>query len=149
MGLFLSALVISVLAQKLVLSRWEKYVHNFVLNMDLTKQRKNEAANIIKYAVKVWYLKRKDRQKCMKCIKAQWKLFRSIRIMQGVKQDQRRLVDSCVVLADVFTLQCDGNNKTDKLVEQMNTMNIAVDKIEGTMNNIQSTLNQLLMDEVR
>jgi hypothetical protein len=51
--------LIAVLAQKLILNRWEKYVHNFVLNIELAKERRIEAANVIKYALKLWLLKRK------------------------------------------------------------------------------------------
>jgi hypothetical protein len=38
LGILSTALIISVLAQKLELSRSEKYVHNFVLNIELAKE---------------------------------------------------------------------------------------------------------------
>ncbi len=150
-GISSTALLISVLAQKLVFTRWEKYVYNFILNIELTKERKNQAANVIKYAIKVWYLKRKDKLKSIQCIKVQWKLFQSIRVIREVKLEQRQLVDSSLVLADLCTLQRDGNDKMEKIFQQMNTMNITIDKTEEkfidmkqTMNNIQYKLNVLL-----
>ncbi|UJR16968.1 hypothetical protein I4U23_003866 [Adineta vaga] len=35
----------------------EKYVHTFVLNTELAKEYHLCAANVVKFAVKVWYLK--------------------------------------------------------------------------------------------
>ncbi|CAF4960527.1 unnamed protein product, partial [Rotaria sp. Silwood1] len=53
-GVLSTALLISVLAQKLVMDRWEKYVHNFVLDIELSKNRKIQAANVIKFVLKRW-----------------------------------------------------------------------------------------------
>jgi hypothetical protein len=137
MGIFSVSLLISVLAQKLILTRWEKCLHDFVSNIELRKQRQNQAANIIKFAVKVWCFKRKYKLKSIRCIKAQWKLFQSIRVVQEVKLQQRNLIDSCVVLPDLFNLQRNGNDKIEDIAQQMNTM-------KTTMDNIQNTLNVLL-----
>ena len=49
------------MAQKLGLRREEKYVHTFVLNIELAKARKIHAANIIKYGILEWYLARKGK----------------------------------------------------------------------------------------
>jgi len=116
-GISSTALLVSVIAQKLAFTRWEKYVYNFILNIELAKERKSQAANVIKYAIKVWYLKRKNKHKSIQCIKAQWRLFQSIRIVREVKLEQRQSVDSSVVLADLCALQRDGNDKTEKIVE--------------------------------
>ncbi|CAF4650158.1 unnamed protein product [Rotaria sp. Silwood1] len=59
-GVLSTALLISVLAQKLVMNRWEKYVNNFVLNVELAKECKLNAANMIKFALKVWCMKKKN-----------------------------------------------------------------------------------------
>ncbi|CAF5092970.1 unnamed protein product, partial [Rotaria sp. Silwood1] len=37
-GIFSTALLIAVLTQKLLMNRWEKYVHNFVLDIELAKK---------------------------------------------------------------------------------------------------------------
>jgi hypothetical protein len=121
MGIFSVSLLISVLAQKLILTRWEKCLHDFVSNIELRKQRQ----------------KRKYKLKSIRCIKAQWKLFQSIRVVQEVKLQQRNLIDSCVVLPDLFNLQRNGNDKIEDIAQQMNTM-------KTTMDNIQNTLNVLL-----
>ncbi len=138
----------------MVLTRWEKCVYNFVSNIELAKERKGQAANVIKFAIKVWYLRRKDKSKSIQCFKAQWKLFRSIRIVQEVKLEQRKLIDGSIVLADLFTLQRNENDQTEKIAEQMDTMKITIDKIEEKfidmnqmMNNMQYKLN-LFLDRV-
>jgi hypothetical protein len=62
-GLLSSALCIAVLAQKLMLNRWEKYVYHFVINTELAKEHKNQSANIVKFSIKLWYLLRTNRRK--------------------------------------------------------------------------------------
>lgn len=150
-GTFATALLISVLAQKLILTRWEKYVYNFVLNLELAKKRRHQAANIIKFAVKVWYLRRKNKSKTLKFMKTQWRLFQSIRLVQEVKREQRQLTDNCYTLADLLILQRDGNFTAEKVVNDTNEMKISMEKIDKkfsdmdkTMIAIQNTLNRLL-----
>jgi hypothetical protein len=150
-GLLSSALLVSVLAQKLILTRWEKHVYNFVLNINLSKERKHQAANIVKFAIKIWCLKRQDKSKSIQYRKLQRKLFQSIRLIQDVKLEQRQLMNNCVSVIDLFTLQNDENDKTDKVIQQMNIMNKTIDQIEEkfidmkqTMMNMQFKLNILL-----
>jgi hypothetical protein len=118
----------------LVLTRWEKCLNDFVSNIELNKQKKHQAANVIKFTIKVWYLKRKNKSKSIQCIKAQWKLFQSINVIQEVKLEQRNLIDSSIVLADLFNLQRDGNGQIEEMVQQMNTMKITMDNIQNTLN---------------
>jgi hypothetical protein len=126
-------------------------MYNFVLNIDLSKERKHQAANIVKFAVKTWYLKQKDKSKSMQYMKAQWKLFRSIRVIQEVKLEQRNLMNSCIGFIDLYTLQGDGNDKTEKVIQQISTFKGTIDQIEEkfidmkqTMMNMQFKLNILL-----
>jgi hypothetical protein len=126
-------------------------MYNFVLNIDLSKERKHQAANIVKFAVKTWYLKQKDKSKSMQYMKAQWKLFRSIRVIQEVKLEQRNLMNSCIGFIDLYTLQGDGNDKTEKVIQQISTVKGTIDQIEEkfidmkqTMMNMQFKLNILL-----
>ncbi|UJR14340.1 hypothetical protein I4U23_001336 [Adineta vaga] len=65
-GLFVSALLITVFSQKLTLDRSEKYVHSFVLNTGLAKEQYVHAANIIKYAFKLWILRHKNKARTTK-----------------------------------------------------------------------------------
>ncbi len=150
-GVLSTALLISVLAQKLELSRSEKYVHNFVLNMKIAKERKNQAANVIKSVLKIWYLKRKNRLTSNEYIKAQRRLFRSINFNQQLKQEQKKLVDNCIGIPELIVMQRQINDKTDENTQTLTIMKLKVDKIEEklidmdqTMTKIQDTLHLLL-----
>jgi len=76
-GLLCSALIIAVLTQKLVLSREEKYVHTFVLNTELVKRRRHHAANVVIFALKIWYLRRRHRHKHFDILMLQKKIIPS------------------------------------------------------------------------
>ena len=56
MGAGCTALVVAVLARKLELSSAEKYVHNFVLEIDMEKRLKNHAANVVKHGWRLYRL---------------------------------------------------------------------------------------------
>ncbi|CAF4248196.1 unnamed protein product [Rotaria sp. Silwood2] len=155
-GVFSTALVIAVLAQKLVLGRCEKYVHNFVLNTGLAKERKIQAANVIKFALKVWYMKNKTRSaSSTQILKSQRRLFQSIYLLQEVKQEQGKLIDSCIDQIDLITLQRKTNVQTYEVTEQLKTMKAKMDNmdkklidmninINNTIADMQKTLNMLL-----
>lgn len=150
-GILSSALVVSILTQKLVLTRWEKYVHNFVLNIQLSKQRKYQSANVVKFAVQVWYFRRMNKSTSIRCMRAQWKLFRSIDILQNIKIQQRRLIDNCVVLADLIVLQRDESMKIDRFIQDMNSTDNTIEnfkeklqQMNSMMDNVQYKLNLLL-----
>jgi hypothetical protein len=126
-------------------------VHNFVLNTELAKQCKNQAANVIKFALKVWYLKRKTSRTSMQYIAAQRRLFRSVLINQQLKQKQRRLIDQCVGIPELLAAQRETNDKVQENTQRLTIMQLKVDKIEEkiininqTTMNIQNTLNVLL-----
>lgn len=142
-GILSSALLISVLAQKLLLNRWEKYVHNFVLNIELAKTRKHEAANVIKFAMRVWFLKRKNKTSSMHHLKAQWKLFRSIHTLQEVKHERRKLVDGCLGLADVFNLQRTGDDRMETIGQDVNAMKQTIDQWEHQLSNLNQTMSSI------
>ncbi|CAF4057851.1 unnamed protein product [Rotaria sordida] len=150
-GILTSALLISVLAQKLKLTRSEKYVHSFVLDIELAKKRNHQAANVIKFAIKIWYLKRKHRSTSTEYIKVQRRLIQSIRFIQKLKQKQGKLTDNYIGLQEIITIQRETISKTEENTEQLIIMESKVDKIDEnlidinhTMINIQKTLNLLL-----
>ena len=147
-GMFSSALLISVLAQKLLLTRWEKYLNNFVLDIQLAKSRQDQTGNIIKFAVQVWYFKRKGRSKSMQFFQAQWKLFRSIRAIQVIKFNQRKLRDNSIGLADVYTFQRDESHKTEKIIQTINTMNQTIDSIHSKLNFLLNKQTDIIQERI-
>lgn len=142
-GLLSSALLISVLAQKLVFSRGEKYVHTFVLNTVLAKERQHLAANIVKYAIHIWCLRRKSKTKSLKFLQVQKKLFESIGSLQAIKQRQKNLINNCIGMHELMTVQQNLNTQCDESVEQMMQMKNDVRKIEGKLNMMAESINSL------
>jgi chromosome condensin MukBEF ATPase and DNA-binding subunit MukB len=70
---------------------------------------------------------------------------------QQLKQEQRKLVDNCVGLPELLTIQRETSDKTQENTERLTIMKLKVDQIEGqladinqTMTNIQNTLTLLL-----
>ncbi|CAF1246543.1 unnamed protein product [Rotaria sordida] len=122
-GILITALVITVLTQKLLLNRWEKYVHTFVLNVELAKNRKIQAANVIKFAFQVWILKKKNVSKSsIRYLRAQRDLFQSIHFLHEIKQKQGQQVDNCVDQIDVVSVQRNTSAQVDAISEQLNIM---------------------------
>uniref|UniRef100_A0A1I8ITN7 CaMBD domain-containing protein n=1 Tax=Macrostomum lignano TaxID=282301 RepID=A0A1I8ITN7_9PLAT len=105
-GLFgtgVTALVVAVLARKLELSRAEKYVHNFVIDIELDKQVKHAAANILKEGWLSYKYKRAGN--ATKTLKHQRRLLHSIHRIRELRNDQKRLADSSVSLTEMYRNQ--------------------------------------------
>ena len=150
-GLFVSALLIAVLSQKLSLDRAEKYVHGFVIGIQLAKRYEAQASNTIKFAFKLWVLRRKGKTQSVRYLFTEQKFFRSISISKEIKQERKRVTESLVNQTEIFTMQRSGNEKIDTISIEMNAMKMKVDKIEEQlvevqkiMNKIQNGLNALL-----
>ena len=132
-GVFSTALLVAVISQKLELTRSEKYVHNFVASIEFAKAYKNQAANVVKFGWKVWYLKRKGKQMMIQYIQAQRKLLTSIHYVRKIKQQQRKLNDNCISLLELHDLQSTTNKSTSETIEKVLTMEIKVDKMEDKL----------------
>ena len=146
-GILSSALLIAVVAQKLVLRREEKYVHTFVLNVELAKARKIHAANIIKYAILAWYLTHVNRRKSFKYLQTQRKLFAEIFCLQQVKRAQRGLIDNCVGLHELMTVQRATGEQVDnngQLVLMLQTRIAQVERQMGKCNETLQTLHETM-----
>ena len=150
-GLLSSALLIAILAKKLLLTREEKYVHTFVLNTQIAKELKHQAANVIKFAMRTWYLKRKDKSASIRNFQAQRKLFRSIHCIQQIRQRRRNLVDTCIGFSELMTILRNTRAQTEGAAEQTPAIETQAKEIEEKLNNmdrrmetLQKTLNVLL-----
>ena len=98
-----TALLVAVLARKLELSRAEKYVHNFVIDVELDKRYKHAAANILKAGWFVYKNRKLDKGGVVR--RYQRKLLKAIHSIRDVKQEQRRLVDSSVTMVEMCKMQ--------------------------------------------
>ncbi|CAF3351759.1 unnamed protein product [Rotaria socialis] len=150
-GVFATALLVAVISQKLELTRSERYVHNFVATIELAKAHKDQAANVLKYGWKVWYLRRKGKSNCIQYIQTQRKLLTSIHLARNIKQRQRKLADNYVSLLELFTVQRSTSAVTDETSQRVIVMEQKIDKVEDKlveinqgMLNLEDKLNILL-----
>jgi hypothetical protein len=126
-----TALVVAVLARKLELSRAEKYVHNFVIDVELDKRYKIAAANIVKAG---WFVyKNKKYGKTRPMLRHQRKLLKAIHVIREVKQEQRRMVDNSVSIVEIYKAQ----NTLSEMVQ-------TIDDAQVDLNQKVSTVNQRL-----
>ncbi|XP_071113955.1 small conductance calcium-activated potassium channel protein-like [Haliotis cracherodii] len=118
MGAGCTALVVAVLARKLELSRAEKYVHDFVLDVDLDKRLKHEAANVVKCGWFVYKLNKKSAntdKKDRQVLAHQRKLLRAIYNIREIKCAQRRLMDQAVTVVEVSKTQFEMSESVDQI----------------------------------
>ncbi|CAF4996876.1 unnamed protein product [Rotaria sp. Silwood1] len=141
-GVFSVALFLALVTRQLVLDRWENYVHTFVLNTELTKEHRNQAANVIKFAFKIWFWKEKHTPlSAMRYLQVQRKLFRSIGIIHQIKQEQRHLPDNTIDLPEIMNIQQNTNVNTDETIRSMAALESKVDKIEEQLASLDYALN--------
>ena len=151
-GVLSTALLISVLADRLQLTRSEKYVSDYVAGIDLAKERKIQAANVIKYTIKLWYLKRtRQSKRSSEYIKIERRLFRSMHHNQQLKQEQSKLVDSCLGFPEIMTIQRDVNNRiieTNRMLgllkDQIDRTEEKLTQLDHSIKHVHDTLDQLL-----
>jgi hypothetical protein len=129
-------------------------VHNFVASIQLAKAHKDQAANVVKYGWKVWFLRRKGKHVFIQYIQAQRKLLTSIYLVRKIKQRQRKIADNYVSLVELFTIQRSTNVITDETSQRVILMERKVDKMEDKlieinqgMFNLQDKIN-ILIDRV-
>ncbi len=129
-----TALVVAVLARKLELSRAEKYVHNFVIDVELDKRFKHAAANILKAG---WFVyKNKKLGKTRLVRRYQRKLLKAIHGIRDVKQEQRRLMDNSITMVEMFKSQL-------TLSEQITTIELRQKDVENTVGKMVTKLDDV------
>ncbi|CAF1270290.1 unnamed protein product [Rotaria sordida] len=142
-GVLVAALLTAVVTEKLVLSRWEKYVHNFVLNSELAKQRTHQAANILIYTWKMWYLRKMNKKRSARYITMQRKFFESIYIIKQIKEKQRKLTDNCVGVAELMMIHRETSITIDEIVKQTSTMKLKMENVEKKLDGINHTVQEM------
>ncbi|CAF4487041.1 unnamed protein product [Rotaria sp. Silwood2] len=146
-GVLSTALLISVLTQKLQMNRWEKYVHNFVLTIELSKKRKIQAANVIKFAFKVWGMKKKGiPASSIRYIQAQRDLFHSIHSLHVVKEQQGHLADCCTDQIDLLANQRNASTQISELSEELKIMKLNMNKMQNKLVEMNSNMNNTIID---
>ncbi|XP_075764374.1 intermediate conductance calcium-activated potassium channel protein 4 isoform X1 [Pelodiscus sinensis] len=106
LGVGCTALLVAVAADKLEFSRAEKHVHNFMMNIQCTKELKNSAASVLQAA---WFCHRHSRARAgprahHRRLLAAIHRFREVRIRHRKLQDQ---VNALGDASKMQTLLCD------------------------------------------
>ena len=140
-GAGVTALVVAVLARKLELSRAEKYVHNFVIDVELDKRYKHAAANILKAGWLVY--KNKKMGKLGKVLRYQKKLLRAIHSIRDVKQGQHRLQENTISVVEMYKTQTTIDATVKNIDTNTNDMSTHIAKLEQQLENIDRKLNSL------
>lgn len=115
----------------------------FVTNTKLAERRRYHAANVIKFAIKAWYLRRRDNGYRMVYYRTQRRLFESIRHLQAIRQDQRDLDDRRVDLLELMSDQRTTVTQTKDTAEQMHTVNDDIKQIKKELHDVNSRLQTL------
>lgn len=142
-GLATLALMITVLEQNLSLTRQENYVQTFALSTELASDLKECSANIITYAVQLWYLKKNRPQNRLKILRVKQKLFAEIKAIKELKIEKRLLLDNYVGMHEIMTLQQRIEEKYEKTHERTKTTEKTVVDINEKLNDMQQQMTTL------
>jgi hypothetical protein len=145
LGAGCTALVVAVLARKLELTSAEKYVHDFVLEIDLDKRLKHHAANVVKHGWRLYKLNKTRRLRSeegqasnkpedREIRRRQKALLRAIYAIREIKAAQRRLSDNALTLLDVHKQQLEAG----RTLETVYARQLA---LEGKVSNLEAKLN--------
>ncbi|CAF4068413.1 unnamed protein product, partial [Rotaria sordida] len=141
-GVFSMSFFIAIATGKLILTPWENYVHTFVLNTELAKEHKHQAANVIKFAWKTWFWKaKKTPLSSMRYLQMERKLHRSIGIIHEIKQKQRCLNGSTIGLPEIQIIERSTSMNTEETIRKMATLESKMDEMEGQLVNLDYGLN--------
>ena len=135
--------MIGILTQKLHLTREEKYVHTFVSAARFNKDRRYQAANVIKFAVKSWCLKRQNKMKSMHYFQTQRKLFQSISSLQKIKQGERSLKDICAGFPEVINAHRIADKQVEDLTNEIANMKVEINDMKKQMYSLNDNLSTL------
>ncbi|CAF3545932.1 unnamed protein product [Rotaria sp. Silwood1] len=141
-GLLTVALFLGVVTQELALNRWENYLHTFVLNTELVKEHRHQAANVIKFAFKIWLGKKKHTPlSAMRNFQTKRKLFGAIRIIQNIRNRQQHLTCNLIGLPEIMTTEQSTNVNTDETIQKIKKLESKMNKIEKHLANVTYALN--------
>lgn len=142
-GAGVTALVVAVLARKLELSRSEKYVHDFVIDIDLDKRLKHEAANVVRSGWFIYKYRRIKNNKS-KSLKYERELLEAIYNIREIKAAQRRLVDSSVTLVEVYKSHTEMSRSVENVKLRQVILDEKMDNLETRLFAIHEKLNAIL-----
>ncbi|KAL8603382.1 hypothetical protein ACOMHN_004233 [Nucella lapillus] len=138
MGAGCTALVVAVLARKIELSSAEKYVHDFVLEIDMEKRLKHQAANVVKRAWQIHKLSKHQHKtlsqfQARHILRQQSNLLRAIYAIREIKTAQRRLSDNAMSMLDVYKAQKEVTSQLSSMKTYQTALDGKVTRLEEKM----------------
>ncbi|CAF4779121.1 unnamed protein product, partial [Rotaria sp. Silwood2] len=113
----------------------------------LSKEQKMHAANVVKFALKVWCMRHKNASgSSIQYIRAQRQLFQSIHSLHRVKQQQAKLVDRCIDHIDLLAIQRNTSVQTYESADQLKMMKVKVNNIEEKLIEMNTNMNNTIND---
>ncbi|BFZ12698.1 hypothetical protein BsWGS_15737 [Bradybaena similaris] len=106
MGLASTALLVATVAKKLEQTRADKYVFNYLSRIHLESKRKNAAADVIKFSIKMFIWKKLYETKPSKVHKMRvtyysWRLSNAVRSMRSTRAARQGFEEASVGLAEL------------------------------------------------
>jgi hypothetical protein len=135
-GVTVTAFLIAVLSQKLLLSRWEKYIYTFVLNIELAKTQNLHAANIIKYTWKMWRLKNMGRRESIKYLAIERKFLGTVSAIREIKRTRLQLPDNVIGLPEIMTIQREINSRSIEAEAKIDSNEARINDLEKMLKDI-------------
>ncbi|XP_064629323.1 small conductance calcium-activated potassium channel protein-like [Lineus longissimus] len=138
-----TALIVAVLARKLELSRAEKYVHNFVIDVELDKKQKHAAANILKQGWLIYKCKKRGKKGETQLRKHQRRLLKAIHSIREVKTEQRRLMDNTVNIVEMNRTQSSMHYDIGKISQKQDEVDERLGEMESTLKGMDTKISEL------
>ncbi|GAA6109974.1 intermediate conductance calcium-activated potassium channel protein 4 isoform X2 [Tachysurus ichikawai] len=135
MGVACTAMLVAVVTKKLALNKGEKHVHFFMMDIQISKEIRNAAANVLR---ECWLLHRtiQARDKHSEHRRHQRCLLEAIRIFRHLRLKQRKLRDYTSEMVDLSKMQmimCDlsanWNNSYRELEQRIISMEQKLDEL--------------------
>ena len=134
LGAGCTALIVALLTRTLQLSRSERYVHDFVIDIALEKRRKIVAANMVKYCWRSFKCRQAGKMEQARRYKRL--MFVAVQMMRDIRLSRRSLVDKSVTLVELNKSQSATH---DSIVRMEATQR----DIESRMSGVESRLTSL------
>ncbi|XP_030641210.1 intermediate conductance calcium-activated potassium channel protein 4 [Chanos chanos] len=149
-GVACTAMLVAVMTKKLALNKGEKHVHFFMMDIQISKQIRHAAANVLR---ECWLLHRTNHLKgnSGEHRRHQRCLLESIRVFRHLRLKQRKLRDYASEMVDLSKMQmimCDlsanWNNSYRELEQRILSMEQKLDELSRSFQNTSELLVQAL-----
>ena len=127
-------------------------MYNFAFQMQLRRQRREQASNIIKSVLKLYFLQHHQRPyRTFEYFRFQRLLHQSIASQRMIKQEQRKLRENSLDFLQSIDLQRYTTIKTKRIAKDLLVIQSTIEQqfvdLNQTMKTIQITIDQLMKNK--